>query len=127
MADTEVSFVLAFPGWEVLYYFRGGRFESAPIVAWAIHAVEGSFARAVPVTTDMAWSLEDDRPICTPDGDVTLGDLERWPSVWAWLDDMKKREVNNPESLPPTPSIPLGNKRGAPVLALDSFRGKFER
>ena len=128
MADTtEVSFVLAFPGWEVLYYFKGGRFESAPIVAWAIHAVEGSFARAVPVTTDMAWSLEDDRPICTPDGDVTLGDLERWPSVWAWLDDMKKREVNNPESLPPTPSIPLGNKRGAPVLALDSFRGKFER
>ena len=57
MADTEVSFVLAFPGWEVL---KGGQFETA---AWGIHAVEGTFARAV---ADLAWALEDNRTICTP-------------------------------------------------------------
>ena len=45
MANTEVSFVFAFPGWEVLYYFKGGRFESTQIVAWAIHAEEGMFIR----------------------------------------------------------------------------------
>ena len=127
MADTEVTFVVALPGWDVLYYFKGGRFETTTVIAWGIFVDENGFTRVSPVTSDVQWSLDDDRPICTPDGDVTLGDLERWPSVWAWLDDMKKREVNNPESLPPTPSIPLGNKRGAPVLALDSFRGKFER
>ena len=74
MPDTEVSFVLAFPGWEILYYFRGGRFETAPVVAWAIHEVDGGFARAVPVTSDIAWSIDDDRALCTPDGDVTCGE-----------------------------------------------------
>jgi len=24
MADTEVTFVVALPGWDVLYYFKGG-------------------------------------------------------------------------------------------------------
>ena len=125
MAETEVSFVIAFPGWEVLYYFKGGRFESAPIVAWAIHAVEGSFARAVPVTTDMAWSLEDDRPICTPDGDVTLGELERWPTVAIWLDDMQRRESEDPQSLPPE-RPPTEREGQGNTLVLDIFRRKFQ-
>ena len=93
MANTEVSFVFAFPGWEVLYYFKGGRFESTQIVAWAIHAEEGMFIRTSPVTTDLAWALDDDRTICTPDGDVTCGELERWPTVGAWLADMQRREI----------------------------------
>lgn len=131
MADneTEVSFVACLGDWQVLYYFRGGRFESAPIVAWAIHAVEGSFARAVPVTTDMAWSLEDDRPICTPDGDVTLGELERWPTVAVWLDDMQRRESEDPQSLPleRPPTEPMPYSEGNAPLVLENYRRRFHR
>ena len=128
MADTtEVSFVLAFPGWEVLYYFKGGRFETAPIIAWGIHAVEGTFARAVPITADLAWALEDDRTICTPDGDVTRGELERWPNVYAWLEDMQRRETEEPGALPserpPAQSPSDGN---APIV-LENFRRKFQK
>ena len=128
MADneTEVSFVACLGDWQVLYYFRGGRFESAPIVAWAIHAVEGSFARAVPITADLAWALEDDRTICTPDGDVTCGELERWPSVWAWLEDMQRRETEEPGALPPERPVPAPSEGNAPVV-LDNYRRKFQQ
>lgn len=125
--DIEVSFVACLGNWEALYYFRGGRFESASIVAWAIHAVEGSFARAVPVTTDMAWSLEDDRPICTPDGDVTLGELERWPTVAIWLDDMQRRESEDPRSLPPERPSPIQPTDSTAPIVLENYRQKFQR
>lgn len=126
MADTEVTFVVALPGWDVLYYFKGGRFETTPIIAWAVF-VDGGMTRAIPVTSDVEWALDDSRPICTPDGDVTLGDLEHWSSVWTWLDDMKKREQNDPRALPPSPNVKIGDPHSAPVLALDAFRDKFER
>lgn len=126
MADTEaVNFVVALPGWEVLYYFKGGRFETAHVIAWAIVPDADSFAHTYPITTD-SWALEDSRPVCTPDGDVTCGDLEHWSSVWDWLDDMKKREADDPRSLPPSPPTKIGDPKGAPVLALDAFRTKFQ-
>ncbi len=128
-ADTNVAFVMALPGWDVLYYFHGGRFETAPVVAWGIVAQEGTFVRAFPVTTDLAWSIEDTRAICTPDGDVTVGDLERWDSVWSWLDDMKRRESDAPDTLPPErPSTtPLPPSAGNAPLVLENFRQKFRQ
>jgi len=124
----EVAFVMALPGWDVLYYFKGGRFETAPIVAWGIIAQEGIFVRAFPVTTDLAWSIEDSRPISTPDGDVTCGDLERWETVQIWLDEMIRRETENPNAFPserPSPQTMAGPK--PKILALDNFRHKFQQ
>ena len=126
---TEVSFVLAMPGWDVVYYVKGGSYESSPIVAWAVHAVDGTFMRATPVTTDLAWALDDDRVICTPEGDVTCGEFERWPNLPTWLEDMQRREAENPDALPPgrpplsQSAVPEGN---APIV-LENFRRKFER
>jgi hypothetical protein len=117
----EVSFILARPGWEVLYYFKGGRFETAPIVAWGIEAGDDDFIRAIPVTTDLAWSPDDDRAICTPDGEVTCGELEKWPTVWAWLDDMQRRESEEPDKLPPE-RPPMGGN----TVVLDNYRRKFQ-
>lgn len=124
MAETEVQFVMAFPGWEVLYYFKGGRYDSAPVVAWGIHAIDGVFARAVPITSDLAWDIHDDRTICTPDGDVTHSEHEHWPTLATWLDDMQRRETENPDKLPtarPSPQLVEGN-----TLVLDNFRRKFQ-
>jgi len=128
MTDTtEVSFVTAFPGWEVLYYVVGGGFETTPIIAWGIHAVEGTFVRAVPVTADMAWTLEDDRTICTPDGDVTCGELKRWPNVWAWLEDMQRCETEEPGALPSERPLEQLPSDGNAPLVLDNFRRKFQK
>jgi hypothetical protein len=124
---AEVSFVPASQGWEVLYYFKGGRFETAPIIAWGIHAAEGTFARAIPVTADMAWTLDEDRAICTPDGDVTLGDIERWPTVWAWLEDMQRRETDEPGALPPEHPPTHDPFEGNAPLVLANFRRKFQK
>lgn len=122
---AEVSFVVASPGWDVLYYFKGGRYETAPIIAWAVVVQDDIFVRATPVTTDLAWSLEDDRTICTPDGDVTHGELEHWPNVPQWLADMERREREAPDKLPA--ERPTGKPQGdgnAPIV-LDNFRRKF--
>lgn len=128
MADpVEVSFIVASPGWEVLYYCKGGRFEAAPIIAWGLHAVEGTFARAVPITADLAWALEDDRTICAPNGDVTLGELGRWPSVWAWLEDMQRCETEEPGALPPERPPAQQTFEGNAPLVLDNFRRRFQK
>ena len=121
-ADTNVAFVMALPGWEVLYYFRGGRFETAPVVAWGVTAQEGVFVRATPVTTDLAWSYDDERTICTPDGDVTCGDLERWDSIWSWLDEMKRREAEAPDTLPPERPETAPPSPGKAPIMLENFR-----
>jgi hypothetical protein len=123
----EVTFVTAMPGWEVLYYFKGGRFETSPVIAWGVHAVEGTFVRAAPVTADLAWALDDDRTLCTPDGDVTCGELEKWPTVWAWLEDMQRRETEEPGALPPErPPARVPSDGNAPIV-LDNFRRKFQK
>lgn len=125
----EVSFVFAFPGWEVLYYFKGGRFETAPVVAWAVQdtvTADGPFVRVVPVTADLAWSSDDDRPLCTPDGDVTCGELERWDSVWEWLADMQRREREEPDKLPTERSQAQPPGEGTAPIVLNNFRKKFE-
>jgi len=125
--DENVAFVMAFPGWSVLYYMRGGRFESAPIVAWGVTAQDGVFVRATPVTTDLAWSYDDERTICTPDGDVTCGDLERWDTIWSWLDEMKRRENEAPDTLPPERPQGQPAEPKPKLLALDNFRQKFRQ
>lgn len=127
--NQEVAFVACLGDWEVLYYFKGGRFETAPIVAWGIVAQEGTFVRAFPVTTDLAWSIEDNRAICNMDGEVTCGDLERWDTVWAWLDEMQRRESDAPDMLPP--ERPLAQRAtpfdgNAPVV-LENFRQRFRQ
>ena len=123
-AEMELNFVVALPGWEVLYYSKGGRFETAPIVAWGIYFA-GDFVRAVPITTDLAWLPEDSRVICTPDGDVTRGDVERWPTVWAWLEDMKRRESEGGELPPDRPAGEQAAVEGNTVV-LDNYRRKFQ-
>ena len=125
MADENVAFVMALPGWEVCYYLKGGRFETAPVVAWGVTAQDGVFVRATPVTSDLAWSYDDERTICTPDGDVTCGDLERWDSLWAWLDEMKRRERDEPDELPAERAAPPTAGPHPKVLALDNFRHKL--
>lgn len=120
----EVTFVPAMPGWEVLYYFKGGRFETAPVVAWGASVNDDGFVRAIPVTSDLAWHMEDDRPICTPDGDVTLGELEKWPTVWAWLADMERRESEDPNSLPPDRPAPQDGGNGP--IVLENYRRRFQ-
>lgn len=106
---TDITFVVALPGWDVLYY-RNGRYDTAPVVAWGVSVDDNGFVRAVPVTSDVSWAVEDSRPIWTPDGEVTCGDLEQWPTIEAWLADMQKREIRRPL---------------APVLALDDFKHKL--
>lgn len=123
----DVTFVIALPGWEVLYYFKGGRFETAPIVAWGIvvDEVGNGVVRVTPVTTDLAWSLDDERTICTPEGDVTCGDFQRWPNLWEWLADMQRRETEEPDKLPlDRPSPPSDGN--APVV-LENYRRRFQR
>ena len=44
----DVAFVMALPGWDVLYYFHGGRFETAPIVAWGVTRARGRVRPRVP-------------------------------------------------------------------------------
>lgn len=125
---TDVAFVMALPGWEVLYYLRGGNFTSSPVVAWGITAQDDTFVRAIPVTADLAWSIDDSRPICTTDGEVTCGDLERWDNVWTWLDEMKRREAEDPNSLPPErPATRPAQTSGNAPLVLENFRQKFRQ
>lgn len=122
---VEVTFVVALPGWEVLYFFKGGRFQSTPVVAWGVTVDENGFTRISPVTTDMQWSLDDDRALCSPDGVVTLGELERWETVWEWLADMVRRERGEPDKLPaPRPEAVSQSPGNAPVV-LNNYRKRF--
>ena len=127
MADSdEVTFVPCMGNWDVLYYSEGGRFTTTPVIAWVITADSDGFVHTYPITLD-AWALEDSRPVCGPDGDVTCGDLEHWDNVWMWLDDMRKRETADPRALPPGPGVRIGDSKKAPVLALDNFRHRFQQ
>ncbi len=110
----EVSFVVALPGWEVLYYIKGGDFKAISVIAWGV-VMNGDAARVYPVEVGAAeWPLIEERPLCSPDGYVSYGE-KSWPTVWAWLDDMKLTE-------PPDFSIPHASTG---VLALDKYRHKF--
>lgn len=116
MSDNvaEPTFVAAAPGWDVLTRsLVAGFYESTPVVAWACLRSD-EFVRAFPVTAALAWSLNEDRVVCTPDGRVIEGDKE-WATIEAWLGD--------------TPRITAGASLtgGAAILALDAFRGKFMR
>jgi hypothetical protein len=113
MTDAEaVNFIVAMPGWDVLYYRDGGGFDASPVIAWAIVPGNDGFVHSYPVTVEPA-AYDDTRPLCTPDGNVICSDLEQWDSVWSWLAAMKEREIS------PRPAAP------SPVLALDNFRSKL--
>jgi hypothetical protein len=123
MIQADVEFVAALPGWDVLYYMGEGVYESVPVISWALlHDADG-YLRTVAVTPDLAWNINADRIICTPDGQVFWGDDEGWPCIAAWLDAMKERgeapmarEVVEHEPVP----VPSG------VAVLSNFRKRFE-
>ena len=119
----EVSFVVALQGWEVLTYVKGGQFETAPVVSWAVVGdTDTELFQLKPVTTSMTVALDVEYVICSPDGDVTEGLTGKWPTVWQWLDTMVQREVdgtlNDP---PPAPPVEGGN-----TVVLDAYRRKFQ-
>jgi len=119
----EVSFVVALPGWEVLTYIKGGQFETAPIVSWAIvEDVDTEAVKLKPITTALTVSLDEDFAICSPDGDVTEGVTGKWPTVWSWLDTMLQREADGTLNAPPPAPQPVeGN-----TVVLDNYRRKFQ-
>jgi hypothetical protein len=119
MYTADVDFVPAAAGWDVLYYGGDGTYEQTPIVAWAVLRDEGGFLRAVPVTADTAWSLDEDRTVCLPDGTVTCGDKMAWTSISAWLAAMIER--GEPRTLQPDEPSPT------PPIVLDKFRNRFQR
>jgi len=111
----EVSFVVALPGWEVLYYVKGGDFSAVAVIAWGVILGSDGVSHVHPVTVGAAeWPLDQERPLCSPDGDVSYNG-KNWPTVWAWLDEMKTTE---PTALAIS-HAPTG------VLALDKYRHKF--
>ncbi len=126
MADTEVSFVLALPGWEVLDYFGEDNFITSPVVAWAIVAGPDGVIYTSPVTTDSTWALDDTRTLCDPEGIVTQneddGTVTRWDTLWDWLDTMKK-ESAAPPRLRPRPA----ESEGLAPVVLDNYRRKFQQ
>lgn len=128
-AMVEITFIAALPGWDVLYYRRatekrGPEWSSTPVVAWGIYEDEG-FVRAQPVSADCSWSYEDARVICGPNGEVVYGDLEHWDSIGHWFDEMKRREVTAPDTLPSEQEQDLPMTNPSNILALDTFRDKF--
>lgn len=111
------------PGWDVLYYdYDAASYVAEPIVAWAILDCEG-FLKAVPITSDSLFALDDERTIMAPDGSVRANDVEYWPNVVAWLDTMRNRKMADDERRTAV-QRGLGSLSGksAPVLALDNFR-----
>jgi hypothetical protein len=110
---AEPTFVAALPGWDVLTRTGHDTYDATPVVAWACLRSD-EFVRAFPVTAALAWSLNDDRAVCAPDGRVIDGEAE-WPTIDAWLAPATNQETFAHR----TPS--------GPVLALDAFRGKFQR
>jgi hypothetical protein len=126
---VEITFIAALPGWDVLYYSkatatRGPEWSSTPVIAWGIYE-EDSFVRAQPVTADCAWSYDDARTICGPNGEVICGDLEHWDNIGHWFDEMKRREVTAPSTLPEPAPEEQGMTNPHNILALDKFRDRF--
>lgn len=115
MADTDqVSFLPAAPGFEVLTFQADKTYRTSPVIAWAIMSTESEgFVRAFPVTCTDAWSLNDDRTVCLPNGEVVCDD-RTWATIGEWLAEMKSND-GKPMALPGART----------VLALDSFRDKF--
>jgi hypothetical protein len=121
----EVSFVVAMPGWEVLTYVKGGQFETAPIVSWAIVGdTDTETFKLKPVTAALTISVDEDFPICSPDGDVTEGITGKWATVWQWLVEMQDREargtLDERPTAPPPPDAPN-------TVVLDTYRRKFQQ
>lgn len=119
---AEPTFVAASPGWDVLTYTGRGTYEATPVVAWACLRSD-EFVRAFPVTAALAWSLNDDRVVCAPDGRVIDGDAE-WPTIAEWLGSSSGRTAVSKTADAGSNPAP---QRHPSVLALDAFRGKFQR
>lgn len=116
MIDTdEVAIVPAASGFDVLIFLPDdSAFDARPVVAWAILCTESEgFIRAFPVTVGQAWSINDDRSVRLPSGEVVCDDRE-WRTDAEWLADMITEE-----------NLPRSPQQRASVLALDSFRSKF--
>lgn len=114
MADTsEIEFVPAAPGFDVLTFLPDDKtFDARPVIAWAILRADDGTVRAWPVSVSESWSVNDDRPVRLPDGQVVCGDME-WPTDAEWLAHAVKG------------TFAISPQKAAPVLALDAFRGKL--
>ena len=113
----EVTFVVALPNWEVLYYLKDGDFKTESVVAWGVILDSDGKTHVHPVLIGDERALSDIRPLLSPDGDVSYG-AKSWPTVWAWLDDMKKTDAAPDFAIPRAP---------AGVTVLDSFRNRFAK
>ncbi len=125
---TMYEFVGASPGFDVLYYREGDRFDAEPVVAWAIAEKEG-FAKAHPITSDVGWALDAERAVMAPDGSIRCGDLEHWSNITEWLDTMRNRAAGDDDRRRAVQRglASVNGGPGAPVLALDTFRHKFQQ
>ena len=123
---TMYDFIAASPGFDVLYYQGGDRYHAEPIVGWAIAEFEDQ-SRAFPITCEAAWPTDNVRPIMAPDGSIRCGDNESWECIAAWLDTMRNRNIGGVLTPEPPAPAPAPIPRGAEVLALDSFRHRFQQ
>lgn len=116
---NQIQYVPAQPGFDVLLYMPDDKvFEAHPVVAWAVLHGDENFICAQPVTV-LSWSINDDRPVRMPNGEVVCDD-RLWTTAEEWLAEMKTND-----GTPLAIEDVTKPKIGAPVLALDSFRDKF--
>jgi len=117
MNQTEVEFVPAVAGWEVLYYRKTGRYDATPIVAWAVLRDSEGYLHATAVTTDLAWSFDAERYICGPDGRVSLGGIA-WETIPDWIEEMVKCDAEGQ-------IIPAASATSVPPIVLENYRRRF--
>lgn len=111
MTENMPSFVAAAPGWDALTRTADG-YDATPVIAWAFVCSGDESICVLPVT---AAQRRGERVVCAPDGRVIDGDRE-WDTITAWLGD--------------TPTAGLGTRLALAqdkALALDTFRGKFQK
>lgn len=115
---AEIKYVQAQPGYDVLVYVPESKtFDSHPVVAWAILHGDENFICAQPITT-MSWSINDDRSVRMPSGEVVCDDRV-WHTAELWLAEMKTNDGT------PLSIADVEKPSGGAVLALDSFRNRF--
>lgn len=120
MAEVDlgaIGYVSAVQGYEVLVHLPDDKtYEAQPVVAWAVLPGEENFVAAHPVTLQ-PWLVTDDRPVRLPSGEVICGDMQ-WANADEWLADM--------EAGLQMPAWAKKQADNAPILALDTFRNKFQ-
>ena len=122
---SMIQYVAALPGYDVLLYDPAEKtFTRQAVVSWAILHGDEDFICAQPITL-MSWSINDDRCVETPNGEVVCDDRV-WTDAQEWLAEMKandgvplaSEDIERVRNMPPD--------RTGPVLALDSFRDRFK-